>query len=354
MSTLFHKLIQICAVLLATLLISGLEWYLYRRFKRGSLHHTNASLWRRSFLLAWHAPFQVFLGLTALYVAALFLYPLFSFPYPRTALHISHHVVVLLCFFWFVMRYIRYTENTIIEQIRIGVKKNSDRTSVGATAQLMRLLTIVIVLLISLQTFGVKLSAFLAVGGLFGAVVGFSAKDSLANFVGGLMLYWDRPFSVGDWIRSPDRQIEGIVQEIGWRLTYIRTFEHLPIYVPNGILANIVLENPGRMTHRRLKLLLSVKVRFKNVDTVQNLIEKLRQALSKHPDIDITQQMLVHLHSLNATFNVLIDAFTKKIQRAEFGGVQQRVLMYIFSVLTAFDTQNAFPLEIQDLQALDQ
>ncbi|WP_250666706.1 mechanosensitive ion channel domain-containing protein, partial [Escherichia coli] len=49
----------------------------------------------------------------------------------------------------------------------------------------------------------------------------------------GIMLYFDRPFNIGDWVSSPDRNIEGTVVEIGWRITKIVTFDHRPLYIPN-------------------------------------------------------------------------------------------------------------------------
>ena len=49
------------------------------------------------------------------------------------------------------------------------------------------------------------------------------------------MVYMDRPFSIGDWISSPDKDIEGTVEQIGWRSTRIRTFDKRPLYVPNAI-----------------------------------------------------------------------------------------------------------------------
>ena len=64
-----------------------------------------------------------------------------------------------------------------------------------------------------LQRFGV-----LAFGGIGGIAVGFAAKDLLPIF-SGLMVYLDRPFSVGDWVRSPEKNIEGTVEHIGWRTT---------------------------------------------------------------------------------------------------------------------------------------
>ncbi|MCB2069634.1 MAG: mechanosensitive ion channel, partial [Ottowia sp.] len=51
----------------------------------------------------------------------------------------------------------------------------------------------------------------------------------------------------------PDKEIEGTVEEIGWRLTRIRTFDKRPLYVPNSVFNNIAVENPSRMQNRRIK-----------------------------------------------------------------------------------------------------
>ena len=80
-----------------------------------------------------------------------------------------------------------------------------------------------------------------------GIAVGFAARDLLANFLGGLSIFMDRPFAVGDWIRSPDREIEGTVEDVGWRVTRIRTFDQRPLYVPNSVFSTVALENPSRL-----------------------------------------------------------------------------------------------------------
>lgn len=61
---------------------------------------------------------------------------------------------------------------------------------------------------------------------------------------GGVTIYLDRPFSVGDWIRSPDQEIEGTIEHIGRRRTAIRTFDKRPFYVPNSAFTKISVENP--------------------------------------------------------------------------------------------------------------
>ncbi|MFG6247901.1 mechanosensitive ion channel family protein [Vibrio diabolicus] len=136
-------------------------------------------------------------------------------------------ILVISIFVWTVMRLITNVEEYVLEQ------KNRDETTVQAIAKVARLFFITVGILTVMQAFGLSLSGLLTFGGVGGLIVGLAAKDLLSNFFGGLMIYFDRPFKVGDWIRSPDRQIEGTVERIGWRMTIIRTFDKRPLYVPN-------------------------------------------------------------------------------------------------------------------------
>ncbi|WP_410962664.1 mechanosensitive ion channel domain-containing protein, partial [Salmonella sp. ZJHZ20_0179] len=87
-------------------------------------------------------------------------------------------------------------------------QKTRDETTVQAIAKVARLFFMTIGGLTIMQAFGLSLSGLLTFGGVGGLIVGLAAKDLLSNFFGGMMIYFDRPFKVGDWIRSPDRQIE--------------------------------------------------------------------------------------------------------------------------------------------------
>jgi len=90
-------------------------------------------------------------------------------------------------------------------------------------------------------------------------LVGSVAKDMLANIFGGLMIQMDKPFSTGDWIRTTDKSIEGVVEKIGWRMTRIRTFNKNPLYVPNGIFSTIPIETPSRMTNREIYVVIGIR-----------------------------------------------------------------------------------------------
>ncbi|MGC9491536.1 mechanosensitive ion channel family protein, partial [Vibrio genomosp. F10] len=144
-------------------------------------------------------------------------------------------ILVISVFVWITLRLIHNVEEYVLS------KKNRDETTVQALAKVARLFFVTIGLLTTMQAFGLSLSGLLTFGGVGGLIVGFAAKDLLSNFFGGMMIYFDRPFKVGDWIRSPDREIEGTVERIGWRMTIIRTFDKRPLYVPNSVFSSIVV-----------------------------------------------------------------------------------------------------------------
>ena len=160
-------------------------------------------------------------------------------------------VGVIACLGWFMVRFIGNAKEALIVR-RVTHGQKVDRTTVDAVAQLLRIAALVTSFLVALQSLGFSVEGVLAFGGIGGIAIGFAAKDLLANFFGSLIIYFDRPFAVGDWIRSPDKEIEGTVEDIGWRLTRIRTFDKRPLYVPNSVFTTITVENPSRMSHRRI------------------------------------------------------------------------------------------------------
>ena len=184
---------------------------------------------------------------------------------------------------WFTLRFIKNMEADYTREQRSN-KKRYDKTTVRAICQISRVAAVMIAVLVYLQTRNVNISAVLAFGGAGGLIVGLAAKDLLANFFGGLMIYMDRPFSVGDWVKSPDREIEGYVENIGWRLTRIRTFERRPIYVPNGVFSTISVVNPSRMSHRRIKT--RVGVRYDDAKSISAIVAEAEEMIRNHEGID--------------------------------------------------------------------
>ncbi|MDT8384862.1 MAG: mechanosensitive ion channel family protein [Gammaproteobacteria bacterium] len=250
-------------------------------------------------------------------------------------------VLVVVALTWFAVRFIKQAEGNIIAA-RAARGEPIDVTTIDAIAKLLRLSVMITAGLVALQTLGFSISGVLAFGGVGGIAVGFAARDLLANFFGGLMIYLDRPFSVGDWVRSPDRNIEGTVECIGWRLTVIRTFDKRPLYVPNAVFANIAVENPSRMSHRRIHE--TFGIRYRDIGQMAAITADVEAMLKAHPAIDATQTLMVNFVACSpSSVDFFVYTFTKTTVWTEFHVVKQDVLLKIADIIAQHHAQIAFP-----------
>ncbi|MDG1835092.1 MAG: mechanosensitive ion channel family protein, partial [Pseudomonadales bacterium] len=253
------------------------------------------------------------------------------------------YVLVLGILVYFLVRFIREVEKGLVHN-------GSDATTTHAVGKLLRVSVIVTAVLSILQTLGISISGILAFGGFGGIAVGFAAKDLLANFFGGLMIYLDRPFALGDWIRSPDREIEGTVESIGWRLTVIRTFDMRPLYIPNSVFANIAVENPSRMKNRRIYE--TIGVRYEDAALLAKIVEDVETMLRADADIDQDQTLMVNFNEFaDSSLNFFIYTFTRTTNWVEFHHVKQRVLLDVFGIIESHGAECAFPTSTVHLDA---
>lgn len=245
--------------------------------------------------------------------------------------------VIIGALAWFLVRLIKHGERKFIEG-----EKPADPTTVDAIAKLLKVSVVITSILVVLQTLGFSISGVVAFGGIGGMAVGFAAKDLLANFFGGLTIYLDRPFTVGDWIRSPDRDIEGTVENIGWRLTRIRTFDKRPLYVPNSTFTTIAVENPSRMLNRRIKE--TVGIRYDDAGKMETIVGKIKNMIANHPDIDHNMKLIVNFTTFApSSLDIFIYTFTITTNWVEFHAVKQDVLLKVINIIEEEGAEVAFP-----------
>jgi MscS family membrane protein len=259
-------------------------------------------------------------------------------------------VGILICLTWFVLGILRGAEEEFARQA-----DQVDRTTAQAIGKLVRLAVIITASLVILQNLGYSISGVLAMGGVGGIAVGFAAKDLLANFFGGLIIYLDRPFAVGDWIRSPDRKIEGTVESIGWRMTIIRNFQSQPMYVPNSVFTNIIVENPSRMANRRIYE--TIGLRYSDLTSMDKVVTEVQAMLKSHEEIDAEKTMMVNFNEFSdSSVDFFVYCFTKTTQWVKFHEVKQNVMLRIAEIIAANNAEIAFPtstIHISDAIAID-
>ena len=251
-----------------------------------------------------------------------------------------NRVALILLFAWLALRFIKRAETNLTAEGYL--EKPMDLTTAKALGNLIKASIVITASLVVLQTLGFSISGVLAFGGIGGIAVGFAARDLLANFFGALTIYLDKPFAVGDWIRSPDKPIEGVVEDIGWRRCVIRTFDKRPLYVPNSAFNTISVENPSRMLNRRINE--TIGVRYSDAALLPDIVESVKKMLQEHPDIDTDQTLMVNFNSFAASsLDFFIYSFTKTTDWATYHQVKQDVLFRIEEIIREQGAEIAFP-----------
>jgi MscS family membrane protein len=259
------------------------------------------------------------------------------------AVHNLRNITIVVLLGWFLVRFIREGEQQLLQRTRAANEEGRlDSTTIMALSKLTRIAVLIVIALIMLDTLGFSISGLLAFGGIGGLAISFAAKDLLANFFGGLMLYLDRPFAIGDSIRSPDREIEGTVEHIGWRQTKIRTLEKRALYVPNSVFPTISVENITRMNSRRIREY--VGVRYEDAAVLPALLTTIQRMLREHPQLINDDALVAHfVQFADSSLNIMINAHTGVTDWALFHQLKEQVLLQVLTIIHQHGADVAFP-----------
>jgi small conductance mechanosensitive channel len=115
---------------------------------------------------------------------------------------------------------------------------------------------VVIALVTAASQLGINVTAALAGLGVAGIAVGFAAQETVANMIAGFLVFWDRPFKIGDYITTQDKY--GRVQEITMRTTRIRTMENTFVVIPNKQVIGDLLVNHSMYGELRVNVAIGI------------------------------------------------------------------------------------------------
>jgi len=225
-------------------------------------------------------------------------------------------------------RWVSKTESTLDDHLLPFIRK------------CLRFFIVFMAVIMAIQNLGYSISGLLASLGIGGLAVALAAKDTLSNIFGSIMIILDRPFHIGDWIKAG--QMEGIVEEVGFRSTKIRTFEKTLISVPNSVIAHESINNYSRMPKRRIKLTVGVTYET-SPHAMREAVRRIRSMLEAHPAIE-QEFMLVNFTDFGASsLDILVYCFTVTTVWAEYLDARQDVCLKIMDVLEDLGLEIAFP-----------
>ena len=329
---------QVITVVLVIIAVNIGAYYLLRHIEKAAAR--TPSIWDDALIKAARKPVSLMLWTMGAAIALRIIHQHTGIPYFDLVIP-SRNVLIILALAWFLLRLIKNAADNVTLLHEAG-NDAVDQTTVDALGKLGRICVVVIAGLTMLQTLGVSIAGVLAFGGIGGIAVGFAAKDLFANLLGGLTIYLDRPFTVGEWIRSPDKNLEGTVEHIGWRNTRIRAFNKNAIFVPNALFTNIVVENPSRMTHRRIKE--TIGLRYQDIGKMRHVVADVQAMLLAHPEIDTEATLVVSFNAFNdSSIDFFIYAFTKTTEWEMYHTVKQDVLFRIADIIATHQAEFAYP-----------
>ena len=234
-----------------------------------------------------------------------------------------------------------------IHLIEIGADVTERHRPAGAhavirlSATLLKALAIIAGLVVIFYYFaGINLTAVVAGLGVGGIAVAFAAQKTIENFFGGVFLVWDKPIRLGDYCEAAQHQ--GTVEHIGLRSTQIRTLNRTVVFVPNGLLSSISIEN---FTLRdRFLFQHTLNLRYETpADQLSGLINQIREMLHQHPCVDSEALRVRFIGFGQSSLDVQVFAYILVTELESFLAVQEELLLRIMNIVESGGSGFAFP-----------
>ena len=294
---------------------------------------------------AFFKPLKVFFIILGIYLAIVFL---------RTTLQINEQVMDIVTKAFKIISVIEiavglansFTSKTILgKKLRKSLSDKMDDTVFEFVLKITRVLIYIIAIFLVLAILEINLTGLVAGLGLGGVIVTLAAQDTAKNLFGGLVIFIDKPFVVGDWIQMDN--YEGTIEDITFRTTRIRTFENALVNIPNAIIADASVTNWSKMEKRRYKTNLCVEVDtpLEKLDLLKTRIEKMLQERESVYDDSI----IVRFDQITDNgINILIYTYTNSVDYASYLKEVEDINVKIMKILNeenielAYDTKTVY------------
>jgi MscS family membrane protein len=226
--------------------------------------------------------------------------------------------------------------------VRIGGKFNIafDKILLPFIAQLFRLIVVLFAISMIAGEWGFNVGGFVAGLGLGGLAIALAAQDSIKNFIGGIVIIIEKPFTIGDWIKTPS--VEGTVENITFRSTKVRTFAQALVTVPNSNLANDPITNWSKMGKRQITFSLGLAYTTPR-KKIQTCVERIDHMLRKHADVDQETIYVRFKEFSESSLEIYLNYFTKTTTFDEFLRVRENINYLILEILEEENVSVALP-----------
>ena len=236
------------------------------------------------------------------------------------------------------------------------IKKFEEKISkplVDWTLRGLKILIFILGTVAILELWGIKVGPVIAGLGLFGVAVALGAQDLFKNLISGIMILMERRFTIGDVI-FVSGEVEGVVEQIGFRSTIVRRFDSTPVMVPNYKFAEQSVINHTRRHHRRIRWLIGLEYK---TTTIQ--LKKIRDDITQliHKDNNFAKNenagFFVRIDSFSeSSIDMLIQVFTETNDWGEYLKIKEGLAVRLIDIFEQNKASFAFPSQSVYLETL--
>jgi len=288
------------------------------------------------FLCSFKRPIEVFFVILGLYLALAFL-----------PLSLENQILISKLFRTILIILITWglydlsaVDSALFQKIQERTNLELDKVLFSFISKFCKVILILIAITIIAQEWDYDINGLIAGLGLGGLAFALAAQDSLSNIFGGIIIILDKPFSVGDWIKTPS--VEGTVEALGFRSAKIRTFAHALVTVPNATLAKEAIINWSKMGKRRATFELRIALNTPK-EKIEKAVFEIKTMLKNHPGVH-QDTIFVNLESIGEdSLNIILYFFTITIVWGEFIQVKEDVNYKILQILEEEGINIALP-----------
>ena len=332
-------IVAICIVILFKIFSANISYIIIKMFK---IKVKNKKKIKES---AFYDPLRIFFSILGFYIAIIFL---------RQPLNITNEVMGYVTKAFQIASIIAFARalamsfvptSSLVKKLKEKTNKNADGTMVEFALKIVRAVIYIIAIFILLALLNVNLNGLVAGLGIGGVIVTLAAQDTAKNLFGGLVIFLDKPFNVGDWIQMDN--FEGTVEDITFRSTRVRTFENSVVNIPNSVISNSSIINWSKMEKRRYKTNICVEL-----DTSLEKLEKFKtrvEDMLQARDAIYDDSIIVKFDEIKGNgLNILICSYTDSVDYTSYLSEKEDINNKIMNILKeeniklAYDTKTIY------------
>jgi MscS family membrane protein len=234
------------------------------------------------------------------------------------------------------------------QQLRILTGLAIDEALLPFIRTSAQIIVLALALVIIIQVWGYDVTGLVAGLGLGGLAISLAAQDTLSNLFGFSAIVSDRPFVVGEYIKTKD--VEGSVERVGLRSTRVRQIDQAVVAVPNNVLMDSAILNWSRLSKRKIEFKLGLDYRT-NADQIEALLDGLREMLNAHENIDPSSVVVYFVGFGQSSLDILVRCYLTIPDWKEFTAAQERVLLKIMRLVDSLGLQTSLPTQAIHFEA---